>query len=409
MIVREVAPIEQFVEAAEVTARLQAAESSFAPFAPEVIQFCGRLSRLIFQSKSARAFPDLQALAFWMRPAGLGPLNESVRRLETAHSRLVPRGIVFHIPPANVDTMFVYSWIVSLLMGNRNLIRISSSETPQVALLCQILNEALAEADPVFQNQTIIVQYGHEREITELFSRSADVRVIWGGDQTVNAIRSVPLPPHATELTFPDRFSLCAIRAKKYLDLDEDQGNSLAEKFYNDTFWFDQMACSSPRLMLWCGDKEECQLASRLFFTRLQACIHRKGYAPEVGVRMNRFTFACQAILDRPITAYQDFQGDLPVLTLGSLENFSREHCGGGLMLEFHSSGLEALVPAVTHRDQTLTQFGFDSIELEKLVRLLNGRGIDRIVPIGEALRFQHFWDGYDLFQSLSRSIYVHA
>jgi len=78
-------------------------------------------------------------------------------------------------------------------------------------------------------------------------------------------------------------------------------------------------------------------------------------------------------------------------------------------MLEFHSSGLEALVPAVTHRDQTLTQFGFDSIELEKLVRLLNGRGIDRIVPIGEALRFQHFWDGYDLFQSLSRSIYVHA
>ncbi|HEY7305547.1 MAG TPA: acyl-CoA reductase [Bryobacteraceae bacterium] len=407
MTVREIAPVEQCVEASEVVARLQSAPSSFPPFAPEIIQFCGRFSRLIFQNKPARGFPELQALAFWMRPAGVGPLNDAVRRLETRHTRLVPRGVVFHIPPANVDTIFVYSWIVSMLMGNRNLIRLSSSVTPQVDLLCRILNEALAESDPVFRNQTIIVQYGHEREITELFSQSADVRVIWGGDQTVNAIRSIPLPPHASELTFPDRFSLCAIRAENYLGLDEAQGIGLVEKFYNDTFWFDQMACSSPRLMLWCGDKAECGRASSLFFCRLQECIRRKGYAPETGIRMNRFTFACRAILDRPVTAYQDFQGDLPVLTLGSLENFSRDHCGGGLMLEFYSSGLDALAPAVTHRDQTLTQFGFDSIELETFVKLLNGRGIDRIVPIGEALHFQHFWDGYDLFQSLSRSVYV--
>jgi hypothetical protein len=407
--VREIAPYEQSIEAPEVTARLQSAEAPFAPFAPEIVEFCGRLSRLIFLNRAARAYPELQSLGFWMRPAGLHALRKEVQRLETPHTRLTPRGVVFHVPPANVDTMFVYSWIVSMLMGNRNLIRISSSVTPQVALLCEILNEALAEANPIFRNQTIIVQYGHEREITETFSQAADVRVIWGGDQTVNAIRSIPLPPHATELTFPDRFSLCAIRAEKYLNLDESQGASLAEKFYNDTFWFDQMACSSPRLMLWCGEKAECGRASREFFGRLKSCIRSKGYAPEIGVRMNRFTFACRAMLDRPVTAYEDFQGDLPVLTLGSLENFSRDHCGGGLMLEFQSSGLEALVPAVDHRDQTLTQFGFDSAELETLVRHLNGRGIDRIVPIGEALHFQHFWDGYDLFQSLSRSIYVQS
>lgn len=409
MTVREIAPYEQFVEASEVTARLQSAESPFAPFAPETVQFCGRLSRLIFLNKQARAFPELQALAFWMRPAGLEALSNEVRRLETPHTRLTPRGIVFHVPPANVDTMFVYSWIVSMLMGNRNLVRISSSVTPQVALLCEILNEALAEVNSIFRNQTIIVQYGHEREITETFSRAADVRVIWGGDQTVNAIRSIPLPPHATELTFPDRFSLCAIRAGKYLGLDEAQGASLAEKFYNDTFWFDQMACSSPRLLLWCGENAECGRASRVFFGRLQSCMRSKGYAPEIGVRMNRFTFACRAILDRPVTAYEDFEGELPVLTLGSLENFSRDHCGGGLMLQFQSTGLDALISAVHHRDQTLTQFGFDSAELETLVRRLNGRGIDRIVPIGEALHFQHFWDGYDLFQSLSRSIYVQS
>lgn len=409
MKVRELAPFPQQVEASEVAARVRQAKAQFGPFAPEVMQFCGRLSRLIFQEKEARQFPDLQALAFWMRPAELAPLAESVRRLETAYTRLVPRGVVFHVPPSNVDTIFVYSWVVSLLMGNRNIIRLSSSMTPQVDLLCQLVNQAMAEADECFRDQTILVQYGHERELTELFSSVADVRVIWGGDQTVNTIRSAPLPPHATELTFPDRFSLSAIRAERYLALTDTEAEALAEKFYNDTFWFDQMACSSPRLLLWCGETEACAAASPTFFRRLQLCMERKNYTPELGVRMNRFTFACRAILDRPVTAYQDFEGNLPVLTLGSLENFEREHCGGGVMLEFQSQTLDALTAAVDHRDQTLTHFGFDQDELDAFVRRLNGRGIDRIVPIGQALQFQRFWDGYDLFQSLSRSVYVHG
>jgi acyl-CoA reductase LuxC len=405
--VLEIAPCSQSVEVQEIIARIRSANAQFGPFAPEIVQFCGRLSRLIFQDKAARAFPELQALAFWMRPAELKALGVDARSLETAHTRLVPRGIVFHVPPANVDTMFVYSWVVSILMGNRNIIRLSSSMTPQVEILCRIVNSAIAEAES-FRDQTIIVQYGHEREITELFSAAADVRVIWGGDQTVNTVRSVPLPPHATELTFPDRFSLSAIRAASYLALDEIQATGLAEKFYNDTFWFDQMACSSPRLLLWCGVATECTAAARLFFGRLEACIKSKGYAPDIGVRMNRFTFACRAILDRPVTGYANFEGDLPVLTLGSLENFDRQHCGGGLLLEFKGDSLEALVPIIDHRDQTLTQFGFEEDELDQFVTKLNGRGIDRIVPIGQALQFQRFWDGYDLFQSLSRSVYIH-
>ena len=405
MKVLEIVPNKQFVEADEITSRIRNAKGQFGPFAPEILQFCGRLSRLIFQDKAARGFPELQALAFWMRPAELNALCESARLLETAHTRLVPRGIVFHVPPANVDTMFVYSWIVSILMGNRNLIRLSSSITPQVEILCRIANSAIDEAE-LFRDQTIIVQYGHEQEITGLFSAAADVRVIWGGDQTVNAIRSIPLAPHATELTFPDRFSLSAIRAVRYLALDETQAIALAEKFYNDTFWFDQMACSSPRLLLWCGDTADCATASNLFFGHLQKCIERKGYAPEAAVRMNRFTFACRAILDRPVTGYADFEGNIPVLTLGSLENLDRNHCGGGLLLAFQSDSLSALAPVVDHRDQTLTQFGFEEEELEAFVKNLNGRGIDRIVPIGQALQFQRFWDGYDLFQSLSRSVY---
>src|SRR5229473_1854189 len=48
------------------------------------------------------------------------------RRLLTPGGvRRFPRGLVFHVPPANVDTIFVYSWALSALAGNRNVVRIS--------------------------------------------------------------------------------------------------------------------------------------------------------------------------------------------------------------------------------------------------------------------------------------------
>jgi hypothetical protein len=37
----------------------------------------------------------------------------------------------------------------------------------------------------------------------------------------------------------------------------------------------------------------------------------------------------------------------------------------------------------------------------------LQGRGIDRIVPFGDALSFGTLWDGYDLLAELTRTISV--
>ena len=66
-----------------------------------------------------------------------------------------------------------------------------------------------------------------------------------------------------------------------------------------------------------------------------------------------------------------------------------------------------ALAQVVKRRDQTLTYFGFDRQEMEAFAQALNGKGIDRIVPIGQALTFNRFWDGYDLLQELTRRVWV--
>jgi hypothetical protein len=68
---------------------------------------------------------------------------------------------------------------------------------------------------------------------------------------------------------------------------------------------------------------------------------------------------------------------------------------------------LADLIPLILRRDQTLTWFGFDQSELRAFAIALNGRGVDRLVPIGQALNFEHRWDGYDLFLELTRRIVI--
>ena len=119
----------------------------------------------------------------------------------------VPRGLAFHVPPSSVDTMFVYSLAVSLLAGNRNVVRVSPRRSATTEVLVDALNAAAAD-HPAVAASLAVVSYGHELEPSALLSRHADVRVIWGGDATIETIRALPLAPHATELLFGDRFSL---------------------------------------------------------------------------------------------------------------------------------------------------------------------------------------------------------
>ncbi len=54
-----------------------------------------------------------------------------------------PRGNVFHVPPANVDTIFVYSWALSALAGNHNVVRISERSAAAAETILDALNGTL--------------------------------------------------------------------------------------------------------------------------------------------------------------------------------------------------------------------------------------------------------------------------
>src|SRR3569833_416503 len=385
MTVEQIAPAAARVELEQVLAELPAPGAPSVPFNDEIIAFCADFSRRIFRDEQAG-------------------LAAEFGQLRKTGAVLVPRGLVFHVPPANVDTIFIYSWLVSVLTGNRNIIRLSPRAADQTAIICRIFNETMASAPPGLQRNTVMLRYGHEREITEAISARVDVRILWGGDASVNALRSIPLPAHAKELTFSDRFSFAALRAARYLESDAARRKQLAAEFFNDVFWLDQMACSSPRLLVWVGTTEESNAASQDFLKLVQAHAQQRAYRVQPQTRLNRFSFACRAVLDERATGYRDL-GEFVLLDVNTAYDYNREHCGGALLFQTRIDALAELQSFISRRDQTMTYFGFETSELTDFAVQLNG--LDRIVPVGQALNFNRFWDGYDLLQELTRHVSI--
>lgn len=376
----------------------------FTPFDHILISFCDLLSSHIFQDQETRKYPDFISLAFWLRKSNIHNLKKEFESLNTNDKILVPRGLVFHIPPSNVDTVFVYSWIISLLVGNANIVRLPTRTRDSFDVIMRILQEVLAREDMTqIRDANHLISYKHEDSITEEISKRADVRIIWGGDQTIQKIRKIPLKSTAKELVFADRISCCVIHSQNYLSADEAQKKQLAEAFFNDSFLYDQAACSSPIAIFWIGN--ETREAKKIFYNHLAMLIKEKQFEIELGAFLEKMTFLHQQILTQTVKQVYNPCNELVAIDLDNLQQLPIAHCGFGFFYQFDIASLHDLIPWITRRVQTLTYFGFEKEEFLILIHHLNGKGIDRIVPIGEALNFSHIWDGYDLMKELTRCV----
>ena len=379
------------------------------PFHAARVDFSDALSRAIFRHPRSRALPETIAVAFWLRRAAVARLADRFSALEAAGPARLPRGLAFHLPPTNVDTLFLYSLMVSFLVGNLNVVRVSRDRpTEQVTLLTEVLRAVLSEPQfSDFADELAIVSYGHEPEPTAAVSREADVRLLWGGDDTVERMRAFPVGPGGHDVTFGDRFSFAVLRPGAILNAGDDERYGLAEQLFNDAYWFDQQGCASPRLVVWVGNAAEAEAARSLLFADLGRVIAAKGYRLEAGAAVAKMTYVYGALIDRPVARVHQDGNELHVVTLRDLAGFDRTHPGAGMFFEARVDTLADLVPFVMRKDQTLTAHGFSEDELTAFALSLHGRGIDRIVPFGDALSFGSVWDGYDLLVELTRAILV--
>lgn len=378
--------------------------SNFRPYLPfdsKITEFCNRYSKALLQNPHGRLYPQIISLGYWLRPAAI---NKLIAGYPSQPGLVrVPRGLAFHLPPANVDTIFIYSWILSLLAGNCNIVRLPKQINPVAQILLDCLETC---ADDTLRKSNLFISYERDDNLTTLISQYCSMRIVWGGDEKAIAIRQIPLSPNAIDLNFANRFSMCAIAIEPFASLDGEQVAVLAGKFYNDAFWFDQMGCSSPRIVYWIGARRD-EHQERRFYNAVSQSAADKGYVHDIGVAVAKHNFAYQSIIRSGVNAIQRYGNFVAQLDLPQGQDVHGQVQGGGTFFNSYLFKLNDLNTLVRREDQTLSYYGFSDVELSNFAYEIRGRGIDRMVPIGQALNFGNIWDGWDLISEMTRLVHI--
>lgn len=369
------------------------------PFDDIVVDFLNDLSRELMRDNNARVFSDVVTFGFWIRKGSVLKLKE---RFENSDGVRLGKGVAFHIAPSNVPVNFAYSLVAGLLTGNANVIRVPSKDFPQVIIICEAINKVLNNYETL-REYVLCVRYDRDKEVNDLFSSIADVRVVWGGDQTIAEIRRSPLPPRTSEITFADRYSLAVIDSDSYLAIENKA--RVAEDFYNDTFFSDQNACTSPRLIVWTGNK--IAEAKKLFWEEEHSLAEKK-YTFQSIQGVNKLTQSYLIAVAEPGVKVEEHIDNLIIrVSIPEITDYLMDfRDNSGYFYEYECNDIMNLIPLCNDkRCQTIGYIGDNQVLLPLIQTGI--KGIDRIVPIGKTMDFDLIWDGYNLSSLMTRTVIV--
>ncbi len=413
--------------------------------------------------REAKAYPDVLTFGFFIRKGSISKkkkdflrscegvpeavsVNEGKQEKHVSERRL-GRGLAFHIAPSNVPVNCMYTLVFGLLSGCANIVRVPSKEFPQVDILCRTLSSVLKKHKfAELADRIQVLRYDRDEKnasgvgMTEFFSSICDVRIIWGGDETVADIRKNPLSPRAKEITFADRYSVGIMDLQAVRETTDKELASLARDFYNDTYLMDQNACSCPHLILWTmkGFMEKC-IQERVAADGLadipdspveikemlepgmketqdrfwQAVVREASERYELAdIKVSeKYADLCEKASDadsfvKNVKKYAD--NLLYVCDIDEVGRETSEACRGKYGLFFQMEGMhyDVLKPVLDDpKVQTVAVYGVDTSEVADWVVDNGITGVDRVVPFGKTLDIDVVWDGYDLVSEMSRIV----
>jgi hypothetical protein len=370
------------------------------PFNKITMEFLSLFSKEIFKEKKSKKYSDLITLGFWCRKQNL----ETLKKIYSDNFFRTGLGILFHVPPRNVPVTAIYSYIFGIISGNSNIIRISNPKLENIALVLKILKKLLNKKKFKLIKQTnCFVNYEQDDEISNLISKGVDGRLIWGGDKTIEKFKNFSTKLNCIDLMFSDKYSLSILNSNKILKFNKNELNKFIENFYNDIFLMDQNACSSPHLVCWTKNSSLKQI--KIFWEKLDDFVKKK-YLLSDFISSKRYLTLNRIQMDHLNLKLLRSSKSFYVLELPKLhENIKDLRGFAGIIFQYHLKSLNEVLFFLSRKIQTITYFGLQKKDLIKLLNSNRLRGIDRVVPVGQALNVDLKWDGYNIVERLTRII----
>lgn len=375
----------------------------YLPFDKRIIEFFDDLSKIILSNNKYKN-SEVISFGFWCRKNNI--LNYS-KDFDFNDLR-VGRGISFHVTPSNVPLNFCYSMAFGLLSGNTCMIKISNKNFTEVNIMINYLNKILRKKKFHFLKSVIKIFRTKKNEslITEYLSSISDLRLIWGGNNTINLFKKMNTKINTQDIFFRDRYSISVLNADKIIKINNDDFKKLVNNFYNDTMIYDQNACTAPHIIYWFGSN--IKSARNKFWNKFSLLVNNK-YKLDLFQVYDKYKIINEYLVNEPYAERVDVHNKtIYTIQLKKIPKEVQSFRGRwGVFLEVNSRSINKLKSIIDENLQTVTYFGFKKEIFDKYLRSNKINGIDRIVPVGQSLNMSLKWDGYDLMKILTRYVEI--
>ena len=176
------------------------------------------------------------------------PCKDSDKHLMKAN----PRGLCCHWMAGNVQILGMFALVQCMLTKNPNLIKVAAKDGGVFASLMSAfegLEYTTADGytikgDDLVKTVGVVYFSRYAVKLGELMSRSAKVRIAWGGKEAVETVAGYPSAIDCETVIFGPKLSYAVI-AKEALNSEQD-AKKLARRVTVDVSVFDQAGCASP-------------------------------------------------------------------------------------------------------------------------------------------------------------------
>jgi len=317
-----------------------------------------------------------------------------------------PRGLVCHWMAGNVQILGMFALVQSIMTKNVNLLKVSAKDGGVFSRLLSAFegieytdgNGYTLKGDDLLKTLAVVYFPRQATGLGELMSKSAGVRIAWGGKEAVETVYNYPAMIDCETVIFGPKISFAVI-AKESLS-SEQEAKKLARKLTVDISVFDQTGCASPHNLFIERDgkispERFCEIMSEVF--------------PKTEIQIPKPTVSTEQISEiHSIRGVYDFKGQSwgsPNMSWTILFGDQNELNKPVYSRVIFVHPVNDIEDSLQHVEDYVQTIGI-SASTERAMAFADkatAKGVARCPMIGRMLNFEMPWDGVFLIDRLVR------
>jgi hypothetical protein len=300
----------------------------------------------------------------------------------------------------------MFALIQSILTKNVNLIKISSKDEGVFAGLLKAFKNVsyttkggyTIEGNKLLETIAIVYFSHRDKGVGELMSKSANVRIAWGGREAVETVSSYPSMFDTEDVIFGPKISFSAI--SREVLMTERKAKKLARKVAIDSSVFDQTGCASPHNLY---IERGGEVSPKEFCTLLAEGMNKAAIQIPKGVDSIEQISAIHSI-----RGLYDFKGEVwasedATWTVLYSEDKKLNPPVYSRVIMVHP--IDHIDETLEYVDENIQTIGLSSSGLKalKFAEKAVEKGVMRCPEIGRMLNFESPWDGIILMDRMVR------